>query len=79
MTRGALRRLHFVPVGQRRDACSRTSIHYGAVAVEDHPALIQGGNRVQEVEGPQIPLISAVKTNNDRDGNRNAFLTFDLF
>lgn len=39
----------------------RTSIHYGSIAVEDQPALVQSRDSVQEVEGPQVPLIPAVK------------------
>lgn len=33
-----------------------TSINNGAVAVEDHSALVQGRDRVQQVEGPEVPL-----------------------
>lgn len=42
----------------------RTSIHNGGVAVEDHSALVQGRDSVQEVEGPQVPLTPAVKAGN---------------
>lgn len=34
----------------------RTSVDDGAAVVEDDPALVQGGDGVEEVEGPQIPL-----------------------
>lgn len=33
-----------------------TSVHDGGVAVEDQSALVQGRNRVEQVEGPQVPL-----------------------
>lgn len=33
-----------------------TSINNGAVAVEDHSALVQGRDSVQQVEGPEVPL-----------------------
>lgn len=38
-----------------------TSIHDGGAAVEDQPALVQSGDGVQELEGPQVPLKPAVK------------------
>lgn len=38
-----------------------TSVDDGAAVVEDDPALVQGGDGVEEVEGPQIPLKSPAK------------------
>lgn len=39
----------------------RTSVDDGAAVVEDDPALVQGGDGVEEVEGPQIPLKTPTK------------------
>lgn len=39
----------------------RTSVDDGAAVVEDDPALVQGGDGVEEVEGPQIPLKAPTK------------------
>lgn len=39
----------------------RTSVDDGAAVVEDDSALVQGGDGVEEVEGPQIPLKTPTK------------------
>lgn len=39
-----------------------TSVDDGAVVVEDYSALVQSRNRVEEVEGPQIPLRLQLRT-----------------
>lgn len=39
-----------------------TSIDDSAVVVEDYSALVQSGNCVEEVEGPQIPLRRQLRT-----------------
>lgn len=39
-----------------------TSIDDRAVVVEDYSALVQSWNRVEEVEGPKIPLKLQLRT-----------------